>query len=713
MLRGKRRPKSLSYSVIKENDVFLLFDKLGDVAKEDGSSLGLYTRDTRFLSRMEYYINGRKPVLLSFSSEENNEATILLTNPEIDFGNGLLLPQSSLFIRRQLFISGGALYEKIILHNYHRQEIEITLDLYLEADFTDIFEVRGYIPEQVGRNPSVTVGKKQMVFHYLGADGLYRRTEIKFEPVPSELSREGKVSYRIKLPVDKNYSITIFIAPLIEGERPPSLRNTSLVLQSLKKSYRDWVQSCTEITTDNRDFNEWIRQSLRDLRTLMIDFGEGLFPVAGVPWFAVPFGRDSLITAVQTLILNPSIARAIIRTLARYQGQKVDPWRDEQPGKIPHEIRRGELANTKRIPHTPYYGTVDATPLFLVLLAEYYYWTGDEAFVREYLPVVYQAMAWIDEYGDRDGDGFVEYLKESPVGIENQGWKDSGDSIVHKSGALAEAPIALAEVQGYIYDAKIKWAAIFDRLGDFKKAKELRESANKLKQAFFHAFWMEDSQFIALALDKNKRRVETVTSNGGHSLWSGLLDKEPARQVAKRLLAPDMFSGYGIRTMSSKARAYNPISYHNGSVWPHDNSLIVMGFVRYGFRQEANRVIEGLFQAARHFNYRLPELFCGFARDKGRPVPYPTACSPQAWAAGTVFLLLQAILGLFPRVAHGQLYLNPVLPESISYIQVKNLQVGSGTLDLRVQRDGTHSHWILLGNSSGLRVIGGSATTAA
>lgn len=698
--------------MIKENDVFLLFDQLGDVSTEEDFSLGLYTRDTRFLNRLECYINGRKPIVLTSSLAESNEANILLTNPEIEVDGGTL-SQGSLFIQRQLFISGGALYQRIALRNYHRQEIKIRLDLHLEADFTDIFEVRGCVPGQEGRHPSVTVERKQMVFEYCGLDGVQRRTEVKFEPLPGELSREGRVSYHIKLPTDKTYSITIFIAPVIQGESPPFQRNTSRVLQSLKKSYQDWARSCTEIITDNVDFNQWINQSLRDLRTLMIDFGEGLFPVAGVPWFAVPFGRDSLITALQTLILNPGIARAIIRTLARYQGENIDPWRDEQPGKIPHEIRTGELANTRRIPHTPYYGTIDATPLFLILLAEYYQWTGDEALVKELLPVVYQALRWIDEYGDRDGDGFVEYLKESPVGIDNQGWKDSGDSIVHKSGALAEAPIALVEVQGYIYDAKTKWAAILQRLGDVAKARELEESASKLKQAFFRAFWMKDSRFLALALDKNKRRVETVSSNGGHCLWSGLLEREPARLVAQRLLAPDMFSGYGIRTMSSKARAYNPISYHNGSVWPHDNSLIVMGLVRYGFRQEANRVVEGLFEAAKHFHYRLPELFCGFGRDKGGPVPYPTACSPQAWAAGTVFLLIQSILGLLPRVLYGQLYLHPVLPTSLSCIQVKNLRVGLGTLDLSVQREGGHSRCTLLKNTSGLRVIEGSITTAA
>ncbi|GFN22480.1 amylo-alpha-1,6-glucosidase [Thermanaeromonas sp. C210] len=710
---GEGEAAVLRYSVIKENDIFLLFDRLGDVSKAEEAGLGLYTRDTRFLSRMECYLNGRKPTLLDLKTEGNNEAVVLATNPELTTVSGSVLPPNSLFIRRHLFISGGALYERILLRNYHRQEIEVNLDLYVEADFTDIFEVRGCISEEMGRNPSVTVGRQEMVFHYRGADGLARRTEIKLDPAPDAVSGKGRLGYQVKLPVDGTFGITVFVAPLIEGEPRPSVQNTTAVLRSIKKSRREWLRGCTEIVTDNADFNAWIKQSLNDLRALMVDFGDGLFPVAGIPWFAVPFGRDSIITAVQTLMLNPSIARAIIRTLARYQGQKVDPWRDEQPGKIPHEIRRGELANIKRIPHTPYYGTVDATPLFLVLLSEYYHWTGDEAFLREYLPAVDYALGWIDQYGDRDGDGFVEYLKESPAGIENQGWKDSGDSIVHKSGALAEAPIALAEVQGYIYDAKVKWAAILDRMGYYGKAAELRQSAGSLKQNFLQAFWMEGDGFIALALDKNKRQVETVASNGGHCLWSGLLDKQSAQQVVRRLLAPDMFSGYGIRTMSSKARAYNPISYHNGSVWPHDNSLIVMGLVRYGFRQEANRVIEGLFQAARYFNYRLPELFCGFAREEGRPVPYPAACSPQAWAAGTVFLLLQAILGLFPRVAGGEVFLDPVLPESISYMRVKNLQVGSGTVDLLVQREGGSSCWELLRNSSGLRIVRGLTHTAA
>ncbi|SMB98630.1 Glycogen debranching enzyme (alpha-1,6-glucosidase) [Thermanaeromonas toyohensis ToBE] len=701
----------MEYLVVKDNGLFFLADPTGEVPKEDGSTLGLYTRDTRFLDRMECYINGQKPLLLTLK-HENNAINALLTNRPLSIAQGML-PEGSLLIRKRLFISQGVLYVQVILRNYYRDSLSFTLDLYLSADFKDLFEVRGYIPSQRVRNLTVSSSERELVFRYHGADGLFRQTEINFEPAPSSLSPEGKASYRISLPSGGTFAVHLFITPVIEGEKRPCRVNISRALRDLRSPSKQWVQPCTEIITDNPDFNQWIEQSLQDLGTLMVDFGEGLFPVAGVPWFAVPFGRDSLITALQTLILNPAIALSILKTLAKYQGKKIDPWRDEQPGKIPHEIRWGELANTGQIPHTPYYGTVDATPLFLILLSEYYDWTGDTSFLRELLPAASKALEWIDEYGDRDGDGFVEYLKESPLGIENQGWKDSEGAIVHRSGELARAPIALAEVQGYVYDAKVRWAFILEKLGEVAQSRRLRESARQLKQAFRQAFWMEDAQFIALALDKDKQRVETVASNAGHCLWSGLLDKKNASQVVRRLLAPDMFSGYGIRTMSSKARAYNPLSYHNGSVWPHDNSLIVMGFTRYGFRQEANQVIEGLLQAAKHFNYRLPELFCGFSRDKGGPVPYPTACAPQSWAAGTVFLLIQALLGLFPRASQGQLYLDPVLPESLSHLEIRNLRVGEGILDLLIKREGHQYQWELGCNTSGLEVVRGNLVTAA
>ncbi|MCG0278414.1 MAG: amylo-alpha-1,6-glucosidase [Thermanaeromonas sp.] len=701
----------MEYLVVKENGLFFLTDPAGEIPDKGGTSLGLYTRDTRFLNRMECYINGQKPILLSLK-HENHAINALLTNPALSITQGIL-PEGSLLMRRRVFINKGVLYIQVILRNYYRDNLSVTLDLCVDADFMDLFEVRGYVPSKKVRNLTVTSGRQELIFRYEGADGLSRQTEISFEPAPDSLSSEGKASYGVSLPPGGIFAVHLFVTPVIEGEERPQKLNFSRALRDLYSFSNQRVQSYTKITTDNPDFNKWIEQSFKDLHSLMTDFGEGLFPVAGVPWFAVPFGRDSLITALQTLLLSPEIAFSILKTLAKYQGQKVDPWRDEQPGKIPHEIRWGELANTGEIPHTPYYGTIDATPLFLILLSEYYNWTGDISFLRELLPAASRALEWIDKYGDRDGDGFVEYLREAPLGIRNQGWKDSEDAIVHRTGELAQAPIALAEVQGYVYDAKMRWSFILEKLGEVGRSRKLRESAKQLKQAFFEAFWMKDAEFIALALDKDKQRVETVTSNAGHCLWSGLLDKKNAGRVVRRLLAPDMFSGYGIRTMSSKSRAYNPISYHNGSVWPHDNSLIVMGLTRYGFREEANRVIDGLLQAAKCFGYRLPELFCGFSREQGEPVPYPVACIPQSWAAGTVFLLIQALLGLFPRASQGQVYLDPVLPESLSYLEVRNLKIGGGTLDLLVKREGREYRLELGGNTSGLQIIKGNLVTAA
>jgi glycogen debranching enzyme len=428
--------------------------------------------------------------------------------------------------------------------------------------------------------------------------------------------------------------------------------------------------------------------------------------VAGLPWYAVPFGRDSLIAALQALPIRPELAKAVIRTMARFQGTKEDAWRDEEPGKIMHEIRFGELARSGQIPFTPYYGTIDATPLFLILIAEVYRFTGDLDFVREFAESAKRAFEWIDKFGDPDRSGYTSYVRKSEKGIDNQGWKDSGESVVHRDGRLAEAPIALCEVQGYVYMARRQWSELFRLLGDNKMAERLAAQAEDLKRRFNRDFWMEDEQFVALALDRQRRQVGTVTSNPGHCLMTGILDEEKARHVASRLLAPDLFNGWGIRTMSSQAVAYNPMSYHNGSVWPHDNSLILLGLQEMGFHEEASRLMEGLISAASHFeDYRLPELFCGYGREEGEPVPYPVACSPQAWAAGTVFVLLRTMLGLKPEPEQKRIVLSPVLPDGIGSLRVRRLCVGNGHLDVNLVRADGKVHVSVDRNTTGWSVV--------
>jgi glycogen debranching enzyme len=447
------------------------------------------------------------------------------------------------------------------------------------------------------------------------------------------------------------------------------------------------MSSAPNVTGDEK-FSQWYQRGLRDIRMLLTDIGHGPFPVAGVPWYAVPFGRDSLITALQLLSVDPKVAKGTLLTMASFQGKAVDASRDEQPGKILHEWRVGELTRTGQMPFGPYYGTIDATPLFLILAAEYCLWTGDFELIQSLDDVVRRAFAWIEQYGDRDGDGFVEYFQEASGGIANQGWKDSGDSIVHKDGTLAEAPIALCEVQGYVYKAYQLWSILYARLGNTADAERCRTKAQELQRRFIECFWMEEEGAVALALDKHKNKVASISSNMGQVLWSGILPEDYAVRLANRLLAPDMFSGYGIRTLSALEKAYNPLSYHNGTVWPHDNSLIISGFQRYGLQSAVAETVTGLLRAASHFPLsRLPELFAGYGTaEVNAPVPYPVSCSPQAWAAATPMLALQAMMGLVPDTLTGVIHLNPVLPNNVNELHIAGIRVGNGALDVSLLR---------------------------
>ncbi|HEY1213352.1 MAG TPA: amylo-alpha-1,6-glucosidase, partial [Bryobacteraceae bacterium] len=502
-------------------------------------------------------------------------------------------------------------------------------------------------------------------------------------------------------------AVTFFIVPSIDGKGPEQV-SAQQAIEQLKASYQTWKENTTSVESDLPLFDQLYNRGLQDLRVLLTDLGHGQFPVAGLPWYSVPFGRDSLIAALQMLSAEPNIARGTLLTMAAYQGTQEDVWRDEEPGKIMHEIRYGDLALTNQIPFTPYYGTIDATPLFLLLAAEYVQWTGDTALIEQLMPNIERALNWIDTYGDADGDRFVEYYQKSSKGIANQGWKDSGDSVVHRNGDYAKAPIALAEVQGYVYQAKTKLAPILRKLGKDQLADELAHSAEELRERFEANFWMEDEGFYAIALDADKKQVQSVTTNPGHVLMSGMLQPERAQAVVRRLIAADMFSGYGIRTMSTDSAGYNPMSYHDGSIWPHDNSLVLLGMSRCDYKTETLQVIEGLMKASESFEYhRLPELYCGYDESNGEPVPYPVACSPQAWAAGTPLVFLQAILGIEPDTLCGTIRLNPVLPTGMTQLVVRNMTVAQGKLSFHIQLDTRTKTTtiIVLNNTTGLQVI--------
>lgn len=694
---------------VKEGETFLYSDLEGNLDHGGDYGLGLYSKDTRFLSHFRMTVSGRDPVLLSSSSERAYMSYVDLTNPDLYEGEVLSVPQQTLNIRRIRAIN-GRLFERVRVKNYNAFAVSIDLEFVFGADFADIFEVRGMLQEQHAPPEDPTVVDGRIEFGADGLDRVRRVTRIAFGAQPDVLTVEGRLVtaiFRVHLGPFQTKLVGMTIEPVIGDAEPPGA-DFDVAVHELRRSYEEWERESTQIVTDNELFNQLLDRSLRDLRALYTETGGGSILAAGIPWYVTVFGRDALIASHQLLMVNPRPAREALELLASHQGTRVDDWRDEQPGKILHEVRQGELAGAGVVPHTPYFGSVDSTPWFVILYAQHLRWTGDVAFAERLLPAVESALEWIDRYGDLDGDGFVEYLSRSPRGIRNQGWKDSHDSMVHADGRMAEPPIALSEVQGYVYLAKTRMADVYGVLGRTEDSRRLQDEADLLKQRFNEAFWMEDEKYFAAALDADKRQVRTVMSNPGHGLYCNIVDEEKAIALAKRLLAPDMFSGWGIRTMSKAAAAYNPMSYHNGSVWPHDNALIAAGLKRYGFARSTNRVATALFDAAIQADYlRLPELFCGFTRrTPNRPVSYPVACSPQAWAAGSPFLMLQAMLGISARAHENLLTVNkPHLPTWLNTVEVRNLSVGESRISLVFRREGEITSFSLLSREGDLRVV--------
>ncbi|KUP04930.1 amylo-alpha-1,6-glucosidase [Bacillus coahuilensis p1.1.43] len=695
----------MDYRVIKDNDLFLLTEPNGNIILDHPYGLGLYTKDTRFLSQLSIDINGKDPVLLSSEADENFYTKILLTNQHDEQDGEIKLWRESVQIERSRFIHDGVLYETFTFTNYYPKPIEFTFNTHFDVDFADMFIVRGFQNGDIGERTGQHVSGQTLSFSYQGADDIKRSTLIEWDCIQQSATEQGTVSFGLQLENAETSTITFKIQPIIGEEQTKVAKPVAVALSEIKKSAETWDRSTARVETDHKGFQRLVTRGLADLKVLLTDLGHGSLPVAGLPWFGVPFGRDSLIAALQLLPFNAEVAKGTLRTMANMQGTKKDAWRDEQPGKIMHEIRFGELANTGQIPFTPYYGTIDATPLFLILLVEYVSWTGDISLVKELQENIDAALIWIDSYGDQDGDLYVEYHQESSKGIANQGWKDSGDSIVHRNGDYAKTPIALSEVQGYVYQAKVGIASIYQYLHEDKKAATLLKEAEELKARYNEDFWMPDEGFYAIALDENKKQVGTITSNPGHTLWSGILPEERVKVVSDMLVSDKMFSGFGIRTMGEGEAAYNPMSYHDGSIWPHDNSMIVIGMSKSGQKEHALKVMEGLVKASQHFEYdRLPELFCGYSDELGKAVKYPVACSPQAWAAGTPLVFVQSLLGLFPNAINKTITLNPSLLSGMNELKVENMQIGKGVLSLHVQAINGQLHVNTLENSTGYTI---------
>jgi len=672
-------------AVLQHNDTFAVFDLHGDIGAFGTSEQGLYHEGTRYISRFHLRMNGRRPLLLSARVKDDNELFgVDLTNPDMPFEDGdHLLLRDLIHVFRSRFLWDSTWHECIRLWNYNTVNVRLALTFDIESDFADIFEVRGTRRERHGALLKPVLADREMRLGYRGLDGEDRCAVLEWSDRPQTMTAG---SARFDVDLKPQTPLNLSLAIRCERQRRPvhAIGFTAAQAQSAE-DIEDARREYASIETSSERFNLWIRRAAADLRMLTASTPYGEYPYAGVPWFSTPFGRDGIVTGLQTLWVNPRMARGVLKYLAATQADTVNDEQDAEPGKILHETRSSEMARLGEVPFGRYYGSVDATPLFVVLAGAYFARTGDDAFLRELWPHVERALAWIDQYGDRDGDGFVEYEKHSKSGLIQQGWKDSKDAIFHADGSLAEAPIALCEVQAYVYDARLHGARMAESLGRIDLAKRLRDQAERLRAAFEEQFWCEAESVYALALDGRKRPCRVRTSNAGHCLFGGIATRERARRVAETLLAPEMFSGWGIRTVSSVERRYNPMAYHNGSVWPHDNGIIASGFSRYGFDDLMAAPFGGLFEASMTVEgHRLPELFCGFHRRAGEgPTLYPVACSPQAWASGVVFHLVQSGLRLsIDRQARELSIDRPVLPPLVTYLRLLNLQLPFGTVDL-------------------------------
>jgi glycogen debranching enzyme len=691
---------------IKENELFLCMDLVGDIPASGGGGLGLYFRDTRYLSRMETRLGGRPPVLLAWTAERGYAAGWEYTNLQMRGADGERVPQASIHVRRTRFIA-GRLYDRLRFRNYGHTTVEVPVELGFAADFLDMFEVRGQRPRQRGTLLEPRLQGKTLTFAYVGRDGVSRTTVVEFDRKPEGFA-EGTVRFTMRLaPRERavlRYSVEVTgpdTAPEAEGE-------FNLKLGGVRRARDRWAAEGTEVFTDNEQFTALLRRGQQDLAMLLSDTPWGRVPMAGVPWFVAPFGRDLAIAGLQTLSLDQRLAVAAVRLLTRLQATEEDEERGAQPGKIMHELRRGELAAQRRIPHTPSYLSIDSTPLYLLLVCETVMWSGDLEFFELLREPILAALNWIDRHGDLDGDGFVEYPERVGGQAVHQGWRNSRDAIVHDDGTIAEGPIALAEVQAYVYHAKRRLARLFGQLGDVERSEQLQTEAEALKKRFNERFWLRDEQFLAMALDGRKRPVKTPSSTAGHCLNARIVADELVPTVVRRLLAPDMFSGWGVRTMSRNARAYNPVSFCNGSVWPADNSIIAYALKKLGYAEESNRIIGAVFDVARNYSdLRLPELFCGFTRQSmARPVSFPMACSPSATAAGSVFLMLQAMLGLYPAAEDNILYVHsPTLPRWLTDVSVANLRIGRSTVNLRFRRQGNQTVLAVRDKQGPVRIV--------
>jgi glycogen debranching enzyme len=673
--------------VLKQGDTFGLFDRYGDIHSLRTGSQGLYHEGTRFLSRFELTMNGERPLLLSSTvTEKNVLLNVDLMNPDITHEGQVEVTRGALHLSRTRFLWQGLCFERLRIHNYSLLTIPVRVSISVDADFADLFEVRGTKRNRRGRRLETVTSKDGISLGYAGLDRVDRWVTVRCAPAPTTV-HPGEILCDTLLPAGKVVQWELTISCDIDRQSRGDLSYDRALVAVERALHSAKADDCL-IVTSNERFNVWLNRSLADLHMMVTDTLDGPYPYAGVPWFSTPFGRDGIITAFEFLWVNPTIARGVLAFLAATQAKEVVSEQDAEIGKILHETRKGEMAALNEIPFGRYYGSIDATPLFIMLAGAYYERTGDQAFIAKIWSNIERALQWIDHAGDLDGDGFVEYSRRSKDGLVHQGWKDSQDAVFHADGRSAEGPIALCEVQGYVFAAKRGAAQLAFVLGHTEQAERLLKEADTLRTQFERRFWCNDLSSYALALDGSKQPCRVKTSNAGHCLWTRIADHKHGMRTAKTLVGGDMFNGWGVRTVADSEVRYNPMAYHNGSVWPHDNALIAAGMASYGFKQGALKILSGLFDASQFLElHRLPELFCGFSRRPGEgPTLYPVACSPQTWSSVAVFLLLQSCLGLRIDAPHACLtFSQPVLPPFLEHIEIKNLRIGDATVDLSLE----------------------------
>jgi glycogen debranching enzyme len=680
--------------VLKHGDTFALFDQYGDIHPGKTGEHGLYHDGTRFLSRLNLHLEGARPFFLSSTiRDDNDQLTVALTNPDLCRNYRVYLPLGSLYLGLKRFLWQGICHQELRVENHGTQPADVSISIHFAADFADIYEIRGLRRKARGADWEPQIAEGCVILRYRGLDGVVRRTLLRFSPRPAALEANHA---RFEVALLPRQAAAFYLAIGCEREPGSEGGEAPLFFDQARAAARAAIdaqkaQLC-RIEASNGQFNAWVKRAASDLNMMTTSLPTGPYPYAGVPWFNTPFGRDGIVTALECLWIHPSLARGVLAYLASTQATDLIPEQDAEPGKILHETRNGEMAALREMPFAKYYGAVDSTPLFVQLAGAYYERTGDGKFIEDIWPNIEAALAWMERYGDRDGDGFLEYSRRCADGLVNQGWKDSDDAIFHADGSPALGPIAVCEVQAYAYAAWQAGAALAAATRRNEQSAALQGRAKLVRDRFAQAFWCEELSTYALALDGDKRPCQVRTSNAGQCLFSGIVHPERARQVAESLLAPESFSGWGIRTVAATESRYNPMGYHNGGVWPHDNALIAWGLSRYGMAEEAARIFSGMFDAAMYFDlHRVPELFCGFFRDEGEgPILYPVACAPQAWASASGFLLLQACLGLRingiePKIS----FVRPLLPPFLNEARILNLQVAGSSVDLELIR---HEH---------------------